>query len=580
MSDAHLRLVEDRPPSIPPPDPLVGRVLDSRYRIESVLGQGGMGLVYRARHAVLNKPLAIKVLKPEVSRDSEVISRFQQEAQSASGIGNHHIIDISDFGTLPDGSTYFVMEFLDGVSLTKAIEDTHPMPAPRVFHVAKQLGDALGAAHERSIVHRDLKPDNVYLIRRGSDADFVKVLDFGIAKVGGSSSKLTKAGQVFGTPHYMSPEQCAGSAVDQRTDIYALGVMLYEMSSGKVPFDADNLMGILTKHMYEQPIPPRELPPPVDVPPGLEAVILKCLAKSADARYQSMGELRTDLERLEAGTTPQAVVDAVDRASGTGRATQNTGRVALGQDTGLRMGVGEAPEPAKRSPMRWVALGLVALGAVGGGGYLALASTQQPAQVLTPDTSGSSGQPGGQGPPGGHGQGEAQGTSAGPGTTGVAGSPGTPPTGAPPTGTPPTGTPPTGADEGGTAPEGGSVVQPAQGVVTPAASAVRIETDPPGAEVLVGGLVLGMTPLDVPRPTTEPVSAVTLRLRGYREESLGITAVSPSPMQRTLTRVGGRPPRGGETSTGMAPDTSMAGGETTMMGAVGGGSDGILDPWQ
>src|SRR4051812_2054987 len=313
-AERHLRLVDegappegDRPPSVPPPDPLIGRTLDGRYRIESVLGEGGMGLVYRARHAMLNKPLAIKVLKPEVSKDAEVMQRFQQEAQSASGIGNQHIIDISDFGSLPDGSTYFVMEFLDGVSLTKAIEVQHPMPADRVIRIAKQLCEALGAAHERSIVHRDLKPDNIYLVKRGNDKDFVKVLDFGIAKVGGASSKLTKAGQVFGTPHYMSPEQCAGSNVDQRTDIYALGVILYEMSAGRVPFDADNLMGILTKHMYKKPIPPHELPPPQNVPPGLEAIIMKCLEKSTEVRYQSMAEVKADLEAIESGLTPRAV---------------------------------------------------------------------------------------------------------------------------------------------------------------------------------------------------------------------------------------------------------------------------------
>ena len=281
-------------------DPLIGQVLDGRYRIESVLGEGGMGIVYKAVHTTLRKPLAIKVLRPEVSKNEQIVMRFKQEAQSASQIGNQHIIDISDFGELADGSTYFVMEFLGGKSLTQALE-AGKFNTDRTIYVAKQLCRALGAAHEIGIVHRDMKPDNVQLVPRGDDRDFVKVLDFGIAKVGGSTSKLTQAGQVFGTPHYMSPEQCAGTNVDQRTDIYAVGVMLYEMATGKVPFDADNLMGILTKHLYENPIPPHELPPPVDVPPALEAVILKCLAKKPELRYQSMHELLLDLEAVEQG---------------------------------------------------------------------------------------------------------------------------------------------------------------------------------------------------------------------------------------------------------------------------------------
>ena len=252
-------------------DPLIGQVLDGRYRIEAVIGEGGMGLVYKAVHAALRKPLAVKVLRPEVTKNEQIVARFKQEAQSASQIGNQHIIDISDFGELRDGSTYFVMEFLGGRSLTAALEQDR-FDTPRTIHVAKQLSKALGAAHEIGIVHRDMKPDNVQLIERGDDRDFVKVLDFGIAKVGGGTSKLTQAGQVFGTPHYMSPEQCAGTAVDHRTDIYALGVILYEMATGKVPFDADNLMGILTKHLYENPLPPHDLPPPVNVPPALEAV--------------------------------------------------------------------------------------------------------------------------------------------------------------------------------------------------------------------------------------------------------------------------------------------------------------------
>jgi eukaryotic-like serine/threonine-protein kinase len=148
-------------------DPLVGQTIDGRYQVERVLGEGGMGLVYKARHTVLGKPLALKVLRPDVSKDDEIITRFRQEAQSASSIGNEHIIDISDFGTLADGSTYFVMEFLDGTDLTGAIESETPMRAPRVVHIAKQMCRALAAAHDIGIVHRDLKPDNIFLIKRG-----------------------------------------------------------------------------------------------------------------------------------------------------------------------------------------------------------------------------------------------------------------------------------------------------------------------------------------------------------------------------------------------------------------------------
>jgi tRNA A-37 threonylcarbamoyl transferase component Bud32 len=344
MSNEHLKLV---PAPEPERDPLIGQVLDGRYQIVNVLGEGGMGIVYKARHVTLNKNLAIKVLKAEVSKNQEVVERFRQEAQSATAIGNHHIIDISDFGVLADGSTYFVMEFLDGVSLTKAIEPGKPLKASRTIHIAKQLCRALGAAHEAGIVHRDLKPDNIYLIKRGGDADFVKVLDFGIAKVGGAKSKLTQVGQVFGTPHYMSPEQCAGTAVDRRTDVYALGVIMYEMASSRVPFDADNLMGILTKHLYEEPVKPHTLPPPVDVPPALESVIMKCLAKKTDVRYQSMQEVLADLEAVEQGLTPTAVADEVRRNTKGAVGASGTGRYDTGNSSALTMDVGDIALPKK-----------------------------------------------------------------------------------------------------------------------------------------------------------------------------------------------------------------------------------------
>jgi serine/threonine-protein kinase len=281
---------------------LLGQTIDQRYRVESLLGEGGMGLVYRVTHTRLNKTLAMKVLRQENTRDPEVLARFRREAESASNIGNQHIIDISDFGELSDGSTYFIMEYLDGLDLIAAIDSVERMTEDRALHIAIQVCRALGAAHDAGITHRDLKPENVFLIRREDEEDFVKVLDFGIAKVGHGPSRLTRAGEVLGTPHYMSPEQCEGEGVDHRTDIYALGVLLYEMLTGHVPHDADTMMGILTKHMHEEPIPPRVRVPHIS--DELETLVMRCLEKQPERRYQTMHEVLGDLELVRAGLRP------------------------------------------------------------------------------------------------------------------------------------------------------------------------------------------------------------------------------------------------------------------------------------
>jgi len=265
------------------------------YKITAKLGEGGMGVVYLAEHPVIGKKVAIKAIHPELSKNPEVISRFMTEAKSVNQIGNEHIVDISDFGNTDDGEFFFVMEFLQGDSLSDRISRDHRFQAPRALKIGAQVADALAASHEHGIIHRDLKPENIYLITRGSVADFVKVLDFGLAKLTQGDEKVshkTRTGSVMGTPYYMSPEQCEGRAdVDHRSDIYALGVILFEMLTGKVPFGGEGYGEIIVKHITQAPPSLRAINPLLEE--HHEKVVLRALSKDRNERYQSMREFRT-----------------------------------------------------------------------------------------------------------------------------------------------------------------------------------------------------------------------------------------------------------------------------------------------
>ena len=275
----------------PADDPLIGLVLSERYRILRKLGEGGMGTVYQAEHALIGKRIALKVLFPELTRRTDLVARFLQEAKSASRIGHENVIDISDFGQSPEGLVYIAMEYLEGHDLSQIIKAEGPQTWARARPILMQIAKALRAAHEHGIIHRDMKPENVFLIQREGRPDFVKVLDFGIAKVvnvDDGGPRLTQAGMIFGTPEYMSPEQAQGQAPDHRVDIYAVGCVMYHLLTGTVPFHADNFMGILTKHMLEPVVPPRQRAPELGIPADVEAVCLRALEKDRDKRWQDM----------------------------------------------------------------------------------------------------------------------------------------------------------------------------------------------------------------------------------------------------------------------------------------------------
>jgi len=363
-------------------DPLLGQTLSGRYRILRKIGEGGMGIVYEAEHVLIEKRVGLKVLREDFSSRPDVVERFRQEAKSASKIGHEHIIDISDFGETPQGASFFVMELLRGHDLAEELEKQGPLSARRTVHLMLQCARALEAAHNKGIVHRDMKPENIFLVERGTE-DFVKIVDFGIAKMsdietpGQPGRKLTKTGMIFGTPEYMSPEQAAGKKLDHRVDIYAMGIILYELLTGRVPFMGDTFMGILTQHMFEVAPPISTMNPNVHVAPELERLVFKALSKNPDDRFQSMGELASELTQVLQHTTNSAA----SLAPPPGTITHHGYLDEASQESRVPRLIAPTPasefphlsaDPKKGGAGRWIAMGAAVGLLVLGGAFVAM----------------------------------------------------------------------------------------------------------------------------------------------------------------------------------------------------------------
>ncbi|MCS6898943.1 MAG: serine/threonine-protein kinase [Myxococcales bacterium] len=299
---------------------LVGTVLADKYRINALLGVGGMGAVFDGEHILMRKRVAIKLLLPDVSQTGEVVARFEREAMAAANIDHPNVVKATDFGKLSDGSFYLVLEFVEGQNLRHLLARGRLSPE-RALGIIEQVASVLVKAHALGIVHRDLKPENIMLVRReDAEGDFVKVLDFGIAKVPvealtgqevQTSQGLTRMGVMYGTPEYMAPEQAMGTGIDHRADLYALGVMLFELVTGTRPFDSENVISLVTMHIVEPPPALSErLPPGTPLPEGLERLVFDLLEKDREKRVQSARELVDRIRSLLGGSPMPSQVGA------------------------------------------------------------------------------------------------------------------------------------------------------------------------------------------------------------------------------------------------------------------------------
>lgn len=376
-------------PAIDEPDERIGELIHDRYRLIRKLGRGGMGTVYLAEHASIPKTFAVKLLNRRFASRHEFAARFLLEAQAVSLIDHPNVVGIVDFGTTPEGSTFLVMEHLRGESLEALCRRETPLAWPRIRHLGMQICQALQAAHAVGIIHRDIKPDNVLRMIRGEDHDYVKVLDFGLAKIQtGEGLRLTRTGMVLGTPRYMAPEQARGGAIDHRVDVYALGVLIYELLCGRTPFQATTFMQMRNQHLLDKPEPPSHWAASAGITDEMDAIALRALAKDPDHRFASMLEMAEAIENVGRGRGPVELLERSTHPLGldTPSMIAARGRLSSGNHR-----TGELPsmnwahrpidattsiEPSARSRRPWLLPSVVLLGV--GVGALGVVVMAQP----------------------------------------------------------------------------------------------------------------------------------------------------------------------------------------------------------
>ena len=459
------------------PDPWIGRTLSNLYQLEERIGEGGMGTVYVARHVHLEKRFAVKVLNEAAIHKNNAVERLKQEAVAASSIDHENIVDVVNFDRTEDGAVYIVMELLKGESLAERL-GRGPIDLHRALPITYQICRALHAAHERGIVHRDLKPENVFLTDKG-ERQLVKVLDFGISKIKSADAeqvRMTKTGQLVGTPLYMSPEQARGEGdVDRRVDVYAMGVILYEMVTGAPPFEGRNYFELLWKHGNEPPLPIGERNPNVFVPEAIEQVLLRSLSKRREDRYQTMLELEQALLSAAPDVPALAPLPSLppERASAPAQSPRRTRPAATEAEVEVpRPKTATVELPTRRSGP-WIAAGLGAL-AIAGAAVWAVASADPTTINLANE------------PPGG---------------------PAAPPAPVAPVEQPREPEPPAGVEP-----------PPA----TPRRVSVQLASIPPGAQVRLGDRVLGRTPIVVPMEASGEAIGVTFTHEGYLDQTVSV----------------------------------------------------------